>query len=62
MFHFQVKPIDAHSAMVFWDIPTKNPGAVDLYRVFWRPVGSKTANKTDTITPKVTQDISVLIL
>ena len=26
---------------------------VDLYRVFWRPVGSRTANKTDTITPKV---------
>ena len=62
MFYFQVKPIDAHSAMVFWEIPTKNPEAVDLYRVFWRPVGSKTANKTDTITPKVTQDISVLIL
>jgi len=49
----KVKPIDAHSAMVFWDIPTKNPKSVDLYRVFWRPLGSKTANKTDTITPKV---------
>ena len=39
--------------MVFWEIPGKNPEAVDLYRVFWRPVGSRTANKTDTITPKV---------
>mgnify|MGYP001410818554 CR=1 FL=1 len=27
-----MKPIDAHSAMVFWDIPTKNPKSVDLYR------------------------------
>ena len=24
----QVRPIDAHSAMVYWDAPTKNPGAV----------------------------------
>ena len=25
---YQVRPIDAHSAMVYWDAPTKNPGAV----------------------------------
>ena len=56
-----MKPIDAHSAMVFWEIPTKNPGAVDLYRVFWRPVGSKTANKTDTIIPNVIRDILIIL-
>merc|ERR1719336_3461986 len=39
--------------MVYWDAPTKNPGAVDLYRVFWRPVGSRTANKTDSVARKV---------
>ena len=62
--------------MVFWDIPTKNPKSVDLYRyefksnyleintmfpscrVFWRPLGSKTANKTDTITPMVSLEYS----
>ena len=39
--------------MVYWDMPTKNPETVDLYRVFWRRVGSRTANKTDTISRKV---------
>ena len=37
----KVKPIDAHSAMVFWELPEKNPGTVDMYRVFWRQIGSR---------------------
>ena len=49
-----VRGIDAHKAMVWWNLPAKNPGAVDLYRVFWRPVGSKSVNKTDSIQRKVT--------
>ena len=49
----KVRPIDAHSALVFWEVPEKNPEAVDLYRVFWRPVGAKGANKSDTITRKL---------
>ena len=28
---------------------------MDLYRVFWRPVGSRTANKTDSVARKVVQ-------
>ena len=51
--HVKVRPIDAHSALVFWEAPEKNPHAVDLYRVFWRPVGAKGANKSDTINRKL---------
>ncbi|CAG2057021.1 unnamed protein product, partial [Timema podura] len=40
--------IDAHSAQVKWDPPVKNPGTVEMYRVFWRQVGSRNAAKNDT--------------
>ena len=49
----KVRPIDGHSALVFWAAPDKNPHAVDLYRVFWRPIGAKGANKSDTISRKL---------
>jgi len=49
----KVRPIDGHSALVFWAAPEKNPQAVDLYRVFWRPIGAKGANKSDTISRKL---------
>ena len=49
----KVRPIDGHSALVFWAPPEKNPQAVDLYRVFWRPIGAKGANKSDTISRKL---------
>lgn len=51
--NIKVRPIDKNSAMVFWDQPEKNPHAVELYRVFWRPVGAKFANKSDTIQRKL---------
>ena len=51
--NIKVRPIDKNSAMVFWDLPEKNPHAVELYRVFWRPVGSKGANKSDTVQRKL---------
>ena len=51
--NIKVRPIDKSSAMVFWDQPEKNPHAVELYRVFWRPVGSKSANKSDTVQRKL---------
>ena len=28
----RVRPMDAHSAMVFWEPPSKNPESVELYR------------------------------
>jgi len=42
-----VVPIDASSAVVTWEEPTKNPEAVKVYRVFWRPVGAKGSNRSD---------------
>eukprot|EP00092_Neocalanus_flemingeri_P007163 GFUD01007739.1.p1 GENE.GFUD01007739.1~~GFUD01007739.1.p1 ORF type:complete len:206 (-),score=64.68 GFUD01007739.1:26-619(-) len=39
--------------MVTWDKPSKNPGAVEIYRVFWRPVGAKGSNKTDIVENKI---------
>ncbi|XP_064105777.1 Ig-like and fibronectin type-III domain-containing protein 1 isoform X2 [Macrobrachium nipponense] len=36
------------SAHVAWKAPVKNPQAVELYRVFWRPFGNRTAMKNDT--------------
>lgn len=41
------------SAMVFWEPPTKNPETVELYRVFWRPLGSKETMKNDTVETKL---------
>merc|ERR1719228_81789 len=51
--NIKVRPIDQSSAMVFWDPPEKNPLSVELYRVFWRPVGAKGANKSDTVQRKL---------
>jgi len=51
--NIKVRPIDKNSAMVFWDQPEKNPKSVELYRVFWRPVGAKGANKSDTLERKL---------
>eukprot|EP00092_Neocalanus_flemingeri_P084686 GFUD01106423.1.p1 GENE.GFUD01106423.1~~GFUD01106423.1.p1 ORF type:complete len:238 (+),score=63.57 GFUD01106423.1:64-714(+) len=39
--------------MVTWDKLSKNPGAVEIYRVFWRPVGAKGSNKTDIVEIKL---------
>merc|ERR1719495_37877 len=35
--------------MVHWDAPVKNPESVELYRVFWRPVGARETLKNDTL-------------
>lgn len=35
----RVEPIDAHSVLIRWDPPIKNPHTVEMYRVFWRQVG-----------------------
>ncbi|XP_069682864.1 Ig-like and fibronectin type-III domain-containing protein 1 isoform X1 [Periplaneta americana] len=43
-----VELIDAHSVRVRWDQPVKNPNTVEMYRVFWRQVGSRSATKNDT--------------
>jgi len=49
-----VRPLDRSSALVFWDLPTKNPNSVELYRVFWRMVGTNEAtNKSDTVKRKL---------
>ena len=42
------RPVDASSVLVTWDVPDKNPGSVELYRVFWRPVDGVRAEKNDT--------------
>lgn len=43
-----VELIDTHSVRVRWDPPVKNPSTVEMYRVFWRQVGSRSATKNDT--------------
>lgn len=48
-----VRPLNRTTAMVFWDLPKKNPNSVELYRVFWRPVNSKSSVKNDTIQRKL---------
>lgn len=45
----KVRPLDRSSAVVMWEPPVKNPHSVELYRVFWRPVGEKSTNKSDTV-------------
>jgi hypothetical protein len=54
--NIKVRPINKSSAIVSWDAPEKNSGAVELYRVFWRPLGAKAANKTDTTDTKLMLD------
>ena len=48
-----MRPLDRSRAVVLWDAPSKNPGSVELYRVFWRPVGEKGTNKTDTVARRI---------
>lgn len=48
-----VRPLDRSRAVVLWDAPSKNPGSVELYRVFWRPLGEKGTNKTDTVARRI---------
>ncbi|CAG0895734.1 unnamed protein product [Darwinula stevensoni] len=43
-----VEPVDDVTVNVIWDPPDKNAKMIDAYRVFWRPVGSASAEKTDT--------------
>ena len=50
----KVTAVDESSVIVTFDEPSKNPDKVDLYRVFWRPVGVKGSNKSDIIEPKIT--------
>ena len=54
--NIKVRPINKSSAIVTWEAPEKNSGTVELYRVFWRPLGAKGANKTDTTDTKLMLD------
>jgi len=51
--NLKVEAIDDSSAVVTWDVPTKNPEDVEVYRVFWRPVGAKGSNKSDIVENKI---------
>ncbi|XP_065215789.1 Ig-like and fibronectin type-III domain-containing protein 1 isoform X2 [Planococcus citri] len=45
----RVEVVDTHSVMVKWDPPIKNPHTVEVYRVFWRPIGNpRNPAKNDT--------------
>ncbi|KAL1122201.1 hypothetical protein AAG570_003606, partial [Ranatra chinensis] len=47
----RVERIDDHSVMVRWDPPIKNPHSVEMYRVSWRPAGTRyPAMKNDSRT------------
>lgn len=37
-----------------WEPPIKNPHTVDIYRVFWRPIGLKIPEKIDTLETELT--------
>ncbi|KDR18237.1 Ig-like and fibronectin type-III domain-containing protein 1 [Zootermopsis nevadensis] len=43
-----IELVDAKSVRVRWDPPVKNPNTVEIYRVFWRQLGSRSATKNDT--------------
>lgn len=45
-----VDVLDTHSVNVHWTPPVKNPHTVEVYRVFWRPKGSRNTTKNDTKT------------
>eukprot|EP00095_Tigriopus_kingsejongensis_P012676 maker-scaffold22_size673200-snap-gene-3.19 protein:Tk12676 transcript:maker-scaffold22_size673200-snap-gene-3.19-mRNA-1 annotation:"ig-like and fibronectin type-iii domain-containing protein" len=66
--NIKVTPISADSAKANWDPPTKNPTAVELYRVLYRKKGERFAEKIDTpeteitisnLTPGVTYELVV---
>lgn len=44
----RIEQTDAHTVVVRWDEPAKNPHTVYMYRVFWRQVGSRSPSKNDT--------------
>merc|ERR1712217_731944 len=52
--NLKVTAVDETSVIVTFNEPAKNPDKVDVYRVFWRPVGAKGSNKSDIIEPKIT--------
>ncbi|KAG8229762.1 hypothetical protein J437_LFUL007060 [Ladona fulva] len=46
--------LSSHSVLVSWEPPVKNPNTVEMYRVFWRQVGSRVATKNDTKETSIT--------
>ncbi|XP_018897907.2 Ig-like and fibronectin type-III domain-containing protein 1 isoform X1 [Bemisia tabaci] len=44
----RVNVIDSHTILVKWDLPTKNPHTVEIYRVFYKQVGNRNPLKVDT--------------
>ena len=47
--NLSVKVLSPSEALVFWNQPIKNPEAVEIYRVFWRPVSDERVNKVNTM-------------
>lgn len=44
----QVKQMKTNMLEIHWEPPEKNPDSVQWYRVFWRPVGSRSLFKNET--------------
>ncbi|XP_065582217.1 Ig-like and fibronectin type-III domain-containing protein 1 [Artemia franciscana] len=52
--NIKVQVVSSGTAQISWDPPLKNPGTVELYRVFWRPVGSAESGRNDTKEKSIT--------
>lgn len=52
--HVQIVSDSESTARVTWEPPVKNPDTVELYRVFWRPLGQRAARKNDTSQTDIT--------
>ena len=46
--NLSVKVLSPSEALVFWNQPIKKPEAVEIYRVFWRPVSGERVMKENT--------------
>ena len=45
--NLSVKALGPSEALVFWNLPIKNPEAVEIYRVYWRPVSDETVKSVN---------------
>ncbi|XP_077284865.1 Ig-like and fibronectin type-III domain-containing protein 2 isoform X2 [Arctopsyche grandis] len=52
--NIKIVALDSHSVKISWEPPIKNPHTVDIYRVFWRPIGLKIPEKIDTLETELT--------
>ena len=43
----RVRQLDSSRAVLFWDLPAKNPDRIEMYRLYWNVVGDNVVRKAD---------------